>query len=788
VIVKSLLRILLLEDDASDAELVRGYLEADGLVCVLTRTQTRAEFVAALADDNIDLILADYKLPSFDGFSALKLAQGVRPDVPFIMVSGTLGEELAVESVKIGATDYVLKTGLSRLAPAVRRALGEAEERVERKRTEEILREQASLLNLTHDAVCVHDMKGVITYWNRGAETLYGWTAEEVRGKIASEVLRTVIPVPFELKDSRWQGELGRTRKDGTQVVVASRWSVQRDDKGTAIAVLETSNDVTERKQAETLLADEKRILEMVARGASLGEILDGLCRLAEENAAGVLASILLVEGNRVRHGGAPSLPKAYTDAIDGAAIGPSAGSCGTAAYLGQQVIVEDIATDPLWTDYRDLAMPHGLRACWSTPIFSSRGKVIATFAMYYREPRSPTRRDQEIIEQITHLAGVAIERKLTHEQLERSEAYLAEAQRLSHTGSWAFNSTGTLYWSEENFRIWGFDLEQGLPSRDAVLQRIHPEDRGRVYQQAQEALRGQADFAVGFRIILPDGSIKYLEATGHPLVNAPGSSVEIVGTHVDVTERRRAEQERERLHRLEADLAHINRVSIMSELAASLAHELRQPITAAIMNANACTRWLRRDMPELTEACNSAAAMVADAARAAAMIERVRSLYKRETPEQELVDLNEIIQEMTALLGDTARRAAISIHAELDPRLPRRTADRVELQQVLMNLMINGIEAMKDQGGELIIVSKGTEDGQLLIAVSDTGIGLPVDGFERIFEAFFTTKPQGTGMGLSISRRIIESHGGRLWASSGIGRGTTLQFTLPGEVTSSWA
>src|SRR5207253_1748037 len=198
--------------------------------------------------------------------------------------------------------------------------------------------------------------------------------------------------------------------------------------------------DIDDRKRAESLLAAEKRILEMVAKGDPLAEILDNLCRLVEGPVAGVLASISLLDGDRLRHGGAPSLPKAYTDAIDGAVIGPSAGSCGTAAYRGEPVIVEDIATDPLWADYRDLALPHSLRACWSTPVFSSHDEVIATFAIYYREPRRPTRRDREILDQITHVAGIAIQHKLAQEKLQRSEAYLAEAEKLTHTGSWVWD------------------------------------------------------------------------------------------------------------------------------------------------------------------------------------------------------------------------------------------------------------------------------------------------------------------------------------------------------------
>jgi signal transduction histidine kinase len=225
-----------------------------------------------------------------------------------------------------------------------------------------------------------------------------------------------------------------------------------------------------------------------------------------------------------------------------------------------------------------------------------------------------------------------------------------------------------------------------------------------------------------------------------------------------------------------------MNRVSMMGELTASLAHEIKQPLAAANIAANACMRWLCRDPPDQKEACAAASAIVAAVTRAAGIIDRVRSLYGRGAPQREVVDLNEILREMTILLADAADRHAISIRTELDPRLPRRTADRVQLQQVLMNLMLNGIEAMRETGGELTIASKRVEHGQLLIAVSDSGNGLPVDEAERIFDAFFTTKPQGTGMGLSISRRIIESHGGRLWASPNAGRGAMFQFTLPGE------
>jgi PAS domain S-box-containing protein len=546
--------------------------------------------------------------------------------------------------------------------------------------------------------------------------------------------------------------------------------------------------DITDRKSAESLLAGEKRVLEMLAKGDSLAQILDSLCRFVEEQANGVIASILLLDDDRLRHGGAPSLPKAYTDAIDGALIGPSAGSCGTAAYRGEQVIVQDIASDPLWAAYRDLALAYSLRACWSTPVFSSQGKVIATFAMYYHEPRRPNSRDQEIIERITHLAGVAIERKLAQDALRSSEAYLAEAQRFARLGTWIWKVQGreAVYLSDEWYRIYGFNPEDGIPNWEQRLERIHPEDRAKWRDTIDRAIRDKCDYEVEFRILLPTGIVKYLNTVGHPVRNKSGDLVKFVGISTDITERKRADQERERLHQLEADLAHINRVSMMGELAGSLAHELKQPIAAALMNAKTCVRWLRRDTPDIAEGCEAASRVFNDARRAAEIIDRIRSLYRRDTSERELLDLNEIIREMIVLVHDKANRTSISIRTELDPGLPLINADRVQLQQVLMNLMLNGIEAMKDANGELIVCSTGTEDGQLLISVSDSGIGLPIGEVERIFDAFFTTKPQGTGMGLSISRRIIESHGGRLWACANAGRGATFQFTLPTAVAAS--
>src|SRR6266478_3367295 len=566
--------------------------------------------------------------------------------------------------------------------------------------------------------------------------------------------------------------------------VVAHAVARHASDK---FGVVGAVTDITESKRAEALRDGESRILEMIARDAPLEEILENLVRVVEAQFAGLLCSVLLLDqdGQHTRHGAAPSLPEPYTKAIDGLCIGPKAGSCGTAMYRREPVVVTDILQDPLWEPYRTVVEPYGLRACWSTPILAHSGKVLGSFAMYYREPRSPSEAETRALEMATHLGGIAIERKLTHEQLQRSEAYLAEAQRLSHTGSWAFNTRGPVYWSEENFRIWGFDPQQGLPSRESVLQRIHPEDRGGVIEHVQKAVREGGDYAIEFRIVLPGGTVRHIQGLGHPVFSASGELTEVVGTQLDVTERKRAEEERERLRQVQADLAHINRVTTMGELTASLAHEIKQPIAAAVTNANTCLRWLGRDEPDVAEAREAASRIIKDVTRASDIISRVRLLFQKGPPQRESLDVNGIIEEMIAMLRNEASRYSISVSSDLASDLPKIRADHVQLQQVLMNLMLNGIEAMMDRQppGRLTVKSQQAEYDQILISIGDTGAGLSPEQAEQIFNAFFTTKARGTGMGLAISRSIIESHGGHLWAADNSPRGATFCFTLPTKV-----
>jgi PAS domain S-box-containing protein len=497
-----------------------------------------------------------------------------------------------------------------------------------RKRNEEALREQANLLDLTHDAIFVRDMKGAIKYWNWGSEELYGWTAEEAVGKRSHELTKTIFPIPLQqieeklMRDGRWEGELVHTKKFGTPVIVASRWSLQRDDKGTPLAVLETNNDITERKRAEQ------------AR-----EEIEEQWRAAFE-----------------------SNPTMYF-IVDAA---------------GRILMVNTFGADQLGYTINELI---------GQPVLN----------LFYQ------------------------------------------------------------------------------PDREAVQKHANE-----CFERPGRMMRWEA------RKIRKDGTMLWVRETGNAVFLKKRPFLLVVCE--DITEQRRAEEalqrseeERERLRHLEAELAHINRVSMLGELAASLGHEIKQPIAAAITNAKTCLRWLRREQPDLQEARDAASQMVEDALRSVEIINRTTSLYKKSAPQREVVNFNEVINEIIALLRNEAARYDVSIHSELAADLPEVMGDRVQLQQVVMNLIINSIDAVKGVDGrrEIILVSRCDSSDQLTISVTDTGVGLPPET-DQIFEAFFTTKPHGTGMGLAISRTIIESHGGRLAAKSNAGRGATFYFTLP--------
>jgi PAS domain S-box-containing protein len=384
----------------------------------------------------------------------------------------------------------------------------------------------------------------------------------------------------------------------------------------------------------------------------------------------------------------------------------------------------------------------------------------------------------------ITDRKLVEREREALSHALQQSNAYLAEAQSLTHVGSWACNlvTQQIFHSSDENARMYGFDPSQGPIPFESFYKTILPEDEQATRAKLESAISAGTDYDVEFRIRRTDGVIRRLRGIGHHSPSQePG---EYFGITMDITDQKRAEEERERLRQLEAELAHTNRVNMMGELAAALAHEIKQPIAASITSANALLRWLAHDPPDLDRARAAAARIEQDANRAADVISSLQSFYGTGIPtKRERIDLKEVISEMTVLLRAESERYSIVTRQDIDASLPRVFASRVQLQQVLMNLMLNAIEAMKDTGGVMAIKAKANSEGMVAISVCDSGVGVATENLDRIFDPFHTTKPQGTGMGLTISRSIVESYGGKVWANVNKGPGATFRFTLPIEL-----
>jgi signal transduction histidine kinase len=521
-----------------------------------------------------------------------------------------------------------------------------------------------------------------------------------------------------------------------------------------------------------------------------LPKLIEKLMRIAVEHAGAERGLLILLRGDE---------PQIEAEATTGhgrakvsvrqAAITPSDLPQSALHYVirtRERLVLDDASVRNLYSE-DEYVRAKRARSVLCLPIVKQTKLIGALYLENNLTPRAFTSDRVAVLEMLASQAAISLENANLYSELQRSEAFLAQGQSISHTGSWAWNvaTRQSVYWSQENYCLFGFDPEGGIPSDEAFYQRVHPEDRDRVRREVfLERPDEGSHFDVEFRIVLPGEAIKCVRSTGHPVRNLSGDLVEYVGTSIDVTERKRADEERERLRQVQADLAHLSRVTTMGELTASLAHEIKQPISAALTNAKTCLLWLGRDEPNVARACETASRLVKDVTRAADIIGRISSLFKKGPLQRELVDVNELIREMIVLLRSEANRYSISIRTELAEGLPKVMADRVQLQQVFMNLMLNGIEAMKEMtGGSELTIKSEADDVQLLISVSDTGVGLTQEQADQIFRAFFTTKDNGTGMGLPISRSIIESHGGRLWAAGNSARGATFQFTLPTTV-----
>ena len=477
-----------------------------------------------------------------------------------------------------------------------------------------VLHERARLLDLTHDTIFVRDMNDVITYWNRGAEALYGWRSDEALGKVSHQLMSTVFPEPLDeimaklLRAERWEGELVHTKRDGSQAIVASRWSVQRDKQRRPIAILETNNDISERNRAEQVLRRQANLLEQTHDAVLVWEFP------------------------------------------------------GTITY---------------WN--RGAEQLYGF----------SRGEAVG---------------------------------RLSHDLLQTEHPLPAELfeKLIEQHGTWAGELTQTT--------------------------------------------RG------GEKVVVDSRHVLLREADGRRFV---------LETNHDITKRKEAEME---LQRAQADLAHMARVTTLGEFTASIAHEVNQPLAAIVTNGEVSLRWLDREVPDLAEVREAVDAMISNGRRASDIILRLRALTKKTLPDKVALDINDIIKEVIPLVKREMLGHRVSLRLDLAPTLPMVLCDRVQLQQVMINLLANAIEAMtavSDRPRELVVRSQQDDTGQVLIAVQDSGTGFDPQKANQLFNAFFTTKPSGMGMGLTICRSIIENHGGTLSASRNAGHGATFQFTL---------
>ena len=377
---------------------------------------------------------------------------------------------------------------------------------------------------------------------------------------------------------------------------------------------------------------------------------------------------------------------------------------------------------------------------------------------------------------------GTAIdvtEQEYLTQELQRREAYLAEAQRLSHTGSFGwYVASGDIFWSEETFRI--FECDRAMkPSLELVLLRTHPEDRAAVQQFLERVTHEGNDWNFEHRLLTPDGSIKYVQVVARAEKNALGT-VEFVGAVMDITSTKRAEEE---LHQTRAQLTHFARVTALGELTASIAHEVNQPLTGVVTSGNACVRWLNSHPPDIEKAKQSVERIIRDANRASEVVARVRNLAKKTPPHKIWLDINETVEEIISLTHREVRQNRIVLRTQLSLDAPLILADRVQIQQVILNLIINAIEALgatRDGPRELLVTTGKDKSERIILTVSDSGVGLDQANLEGIFGAFYTTKREGMGMGLAVSRSIIVAHGGELWASSNEPRGAVFRFTLP--------
>jgi PAS domain S-box-containing protein len=527
-------------------------------------------------------------------------------------------------------------------------------------------------------------------------------------------------------------------------------------------------------------LATVIKVSQAVSGEMVLEKLIDSLMRAAIEHAGAERGLLILPRGDELR------IAAEATTSGDTVIVGPRAASVAAAALpesIVQYVVrtQESVMLDDASAEHPFAADPyvrqHHARSMLCVPLMNRATLIGVLYLENNLTPHVFTPARIAVLKLLASQAAISLENARLYRDAQHMEAYLKAAQTLSHTGSFGWRpATGEIVWSEETYHITGYDRGT-KPTLELVFQRIHPDDLVFVQEAIDRATRHGTALDFEHRLLLPDGAVKYVHIVAHAVSDASGT-IEYVGAIMDITARKHAE---EALRTSQGELAHLARVMTMGELVASIAHEVNQPLAAVVNSASACVRWL--DAQNLEAARRSASRAIAEGHRASDIIGRIRALAKKAPPQKDWLDVNETIQEVIALARSEIQRNGVALATHLSEHVPVVLADRIQLQQVLLNLMMNAIEAMRSvsAGPRVLAVSSARGAAtEVVIAVRDSGPGFEPQHLDRLFDAFYTTKAHGLGLGLAISRRIIEAHGGRLWATANVPHGAVVQFTVP--------
>ena len=580
-------------------------------------------------------------------------------------------------------------------------------------------------------------------------------------------------------------------RHDGVYRWFLIRAVPQRDESGRLVRWYGANTDIEDRKQAELLLGGERQLFGLMAGGAPLAAILGELCRLVERVLDGALCGVVLVDPRRSRRAGAaapgvyltsgaaPSVPAGLLDAVVGHMADEHAHPVALAAVGNVCALSADLMQETRWALWCSNALSQGIRAQWSVPIRAGSGPAAGVLCLLLRRGKTLDPGCEALVARFAHLANIAIECARWEAALRQSEAFLAKAQRLSQTGTFSWRvADDEIAWSEEIYRIVEVD-PAATPTFGLLYGRIHPEDVPAFAEVFERQRIEGHDFEHEHRLRMPDGRIKHVHLVAHAMRDEDGG-LEYIAAVQDITQRRLSE---EALGKVRSELAHVARVATLGALTASIAHEVNQPLAGIITNASTCLRMLAAEPPNVEGARETARRTIRDGNRASEVIRRLRALFARQACAAEPVDLNEAAREVMAMLQGELKRHNVVLRSDFADALSLVRGDRVQLQQVIVNLLLNGADAMQDVTGRvrhLRLRTSMDERGRVCLAVRDQGAGFGGEEPERLFQPFYTTKPSGMGIGLSVSRAIIESHGGELWAVANEGPGACFRFAVP--------